>query len=113
MQKLIVSGVDLMMKMAMKILSKKNDPKTQLTIQDAVPGGSDEDSDGEGEGPEKATRGGGGEWEPIKISRRNLAYVPKTIRNPSLLTRPRPPSYRQAIDLRNRARNCNESTERC
>jgi hypothetical protein len=37
-----------MMKMAMKILAKKNDPKTQLTIQDAVPGGSDEDSDGEG-----------------------------------------------------------------
>jgi hypothetical protein len=27
------------------------------------------------EGLEKATRGGGGEWEPIKIPHRNLAYV--------------------------------------
>jgi hypothetical protein len=58
-------------------------------------------------------RGGGGEWEPIKILLENLAYIPKSTRNPSLLTRPRPPSYRQAIDLRNRVRNCNESTERC
>jgi hypothetical protein len=65
------------------------------------------------EGLEKATRGGGGEWEPIKIPHRNLAYIPKPSRNPSLLTRPRPPSYRQAIDLRNRARKCNESTYRC
>jgi hypothetical protein len=55
----------------------------------------------------------GGEWESIKIPHRNLAYVPKSTRNPSLLTRSRPPSYRQAIGLRNRARNCNESTERC
>jgi hypothetical protein len=30
------------------------------------------------EGPEKATRGGGGEWEPIKIPCRNLAYIPKS-----------------------------------
>jgi hypothetical protein len=37
-----------MMKTAMKILGKKSDPKTQLTIQDAVPGGSDEDSDEDG-----------------------------------------------------------------
>jgi hypothetical protein len=27
------------------------------------------------EGPEKATRGGG-EWEPIKITHSNLAYIP-------------------------------------
>jgi hypothetical protein len=30
----------------------------------------------------------GGEWEPIKIHHRNLAYVLKSIWNPSLLTRP-------------------------
>jgi hypothetical protein len=47
-QKLIVSGVDLMMKATMKILDKKSDPKTQLTIQDALPGESDEDSDEDG-----------------------------------------------------------------
>jgi hypothetical protein len=28
------------------------------------------------EGPEKATRGGGGEWEPIKIPPRNFVYIP-------------------------------------
>jgi hypothetical protein len=39
------------------------------------------------EGPEKATRGGG-EWEPIKIPRRNLAYIPKMTRRPSLPTGP-------------------------
>jgi hypothetical protein len=64
------------------------------------------------EGPEKATRGGGGEWEPIKIPHRNLAYVPKTTRRPSLLTRPRLNSYSKAVSRRNRARNCNESTAR-
>jgi hypothetical protein len=63
------------------------------------------------EGPER--RPEGGEWESIKILLENLAYIPKSTRNPSLLTRSRPPSYRQAINLRNRARNCNESTERC
>jgi hypothetical protein len=46
----------------------------------------------------------GGEWEPIKIPHWNSAYIPKSTRNPSLLTRPRPPSYRQAIGLRNQAR---------
>jgi hypothetical protein len=44
-----------------------------------------------------------GEWVPIKILLENLAYVPKSTRNPSLLTRPRPTSYRQAIGLRSRA----------
>jgi hypothetical protein len=34
------------------------------------------DIDSSYEGPEKTTRGGG-EWEPIKISHRNSAYVPK------------------------------------
>jgi hypothetical protein len=43
----------------------------------------------------------GGEWEPIKIPHRTLAYVPKSTGNPSHLTRSRPPSYRQAIGLRN------------
>jgi hypothetical protein len=50
------------------------------------------------EGPEKATRGrgGGGEWEPIKIPRRNLSYILESTRYPSLLARPRLASYRQA-----------------
>jgi hypothetical protein len=48
----------------------------------------------EAEGPEKSTGGGGGEWEPIKIHRGNLTYIPKLTRHPSLLPRSRPPSYR-------------------
>jgi hypothetical protein len=63
------------------------------------------------EGSEMATRGG--EWEPIKLSLWNLAYIPKSTRTLSLLTRSKPSSYRQAIGLRSRARNCNESTDRC
>jgi hypothetical protein len=55
----------------------------------------------------------GGEWKPIKIPRRNLAYIPKMTRRPSLPTRPRPPSYRSAIDPRNRARNHSGNTEQC
>jgi hypothetical protein len=55
----------------------------------------------------------GGEWEPIKIPLRNVAYVPKSSRNYSLLTRSRPPSYRQAIGFLNWARNCNRDTKRC
>jgi hypothetical protein len=54
----------------------------------------------------------GGEWEPIKIPHRNLAYVPKLTRNRSLLTRSRPSSYRQAIGLRNWARNYNKDLEK-
>jgi hypothetical protein len=57
------------------------------------------------EGPEKATRGGGGEWESIKIPRWNSAYVPKSTRRPSLLTRPRPHRYRKAINPQNQVRN--------
>jgi hypothetical protein len=53
------------------------------------------------EGPEKATRGREGEWEPIKIPRRNLSYIPESTRYPSLLARPRPASYRQANGPRN------------
>jgi hypothetical protein len=61
------------------------------------------------EGPEKATRGG---WiEANQNSSLELGLYPKINLNPSLLTRPRPPSYKQAIGLRNRARNCNKSTE--
>jgi hypothetical protein len=36
------------------------------------------------EGLEKATRGGGGEWEPIKILMQELAYVPSS--NPKAKT---------------------------
>jgi hypothetical protein len=63
------------------------------------------------EGPEKATRGG--EWEPIKIPHRNLAYIPNRTRRTSLLTRPKSPSYRLAIDPQNHARNRSENTELC
>jgi hypothetical protein len=40
---------------------------------------------------------GGGEWEPIKIHHRNLAYISNQTRRPSLLTRPGPHSYQSAI----------------
>jgi hypothetical protein len=65
------------------------------------------------EGPETATRGGRGEWEAIKIPHRNMAYVPKSNRRPSLLTRSRLNSYSKTVSRRNRARNCNDSTEWC
>jgi hypothetical protein len=55
----------------------------------------------------------GGEWEPIKIPYWNLAYILKLTRCSSLLRRLRPHSCRQAIGLRNRARNHSENTERC
>jgi hypothetical protein len=54
-----------------------------------------------------------GEWEPITILLKNLAYIPKSTQNPSLLTRPRPHSYSKAVGPRNRARNCSGDTERC
>jgi hypothetical protein len=56
------------------------------------------------EGPKKATRGGGGEWEPIKISQRNSTYIPNRNRRASLLARGRPHSNIQAISHRNRVR---------
>jgi hypothetical protein len=62
-------------------------------------------------GPEKVTRGG--EWELIKIPRRNLAYIPKSTRHPFLLTRQRPHSYSEAIDLENRVRNHSGDTKQC
>jgi hypothetical protein len=55
----------------------------------------------------------GGEWEPIKIPRRNLAYIPNRTRRTSLLARLRPPSYRLTIGPRNRARNYSENTKWC
>jgi hypothetical protein len=55
----------------------------------------------------------GGEWEPIKISHRNLTYIPSQTRRPSLLTRPGPHSYRTAIDHRNRVRNRSGNTNQC
>jgi hypothetical protein len=63
------------------------------------------------EGPEKVTRGG--EWEPIKIPHRNLVYIPKSTRSPSLLTRPRPPRYRQVISPLNQARNSSGNMKWC
>jgi hypothetical protein len=51
----------------------------------------------------------GGEWERIKISCRNLTYISKSTRRPSLLTRPRPHSYSKVIDLQNRVRNRNRT----
>jgi hypothetical protein len=57
------------------------------------------------EGPDKATRGGGGEWEPIKFSRGNSAYVPNQSQHTSLLTHSRPHSYWEATSPRNRVRN--------
>jgi hypothetical protein len=61
------------------------------------------------EGPDKTTRmgGGGGECEPIKIHRENLAYVPNLSQRASLLARPRPHNYRKAIDPQNRVRKPN------
>jgi hypothetical protein len=61
------------------------------------------------EGSEKATRGGG-ECESIKIPQRNLAYVPKSVQCPSLLTRPRPHSYSKVIGPQNRVRNRSGNT---
>jgi hypothetical protein len=58
-------------------------------------------------------RSEGGEWEPIKIPLENLAYIPKSTRSSSLLTRSRPLSYKQAISLRNRARDHSRNTEWC
>jgi hypothetical protein len=55
----------------------------------------------------------GGEWELTKIHHRNLAYIPKSTRCPSLLTRPRPYSYSEAIGRQNQARDRSENTERC
>jgi hypothetical protein len=63
----------------------------------------------ESEGPDKATRGGGGEWEPIKIPRGNLAYIPNQTQRASLLTWPMPRSCRRAIGPRNPVRNFGKS----
>jgi hypothetical protein len=41
----------------------------------------------------------------------NLAYIPKSTRRSSLLTRPRPHSYSTAVDSRNWARNCSRKHE--
>jgi hypothetical protein len=45
------------------------------------------------EGLDKATRGAGGEWEPIKILKENLSSVPNQIQLSSLLSWQRPHSY--------------------
>jgi hypothetical protein len=56
-----------------------------------------------------------GEWEPTKILRGNLAYVPNSTRHASLLARPRPHSYCEAIGPQKCDRNGNHngSTPRC
>jgi hypothetical protein len=51
----------------------------------------------------------GGEWEPIKIPHENLAYVPKSTWRASLVARPRPHSYWEAIGSQKRVRNRNHS----
>jgi hypothetical protein len=51
------------------------------------------------EGPDKATRGG--EWEVIRIPQWNLSYVPNQTQYTSLLTLPRPHSYRKTIGPQN------------
>jgi hypothetical protein len=55
----------------------------------------------------------GGEWKPVKIPRGNSTYIPKLTRRPSLLTRPRPHSYRKSIGPRNRIRNSRRNINRC
>jgi hypothetical protein len=46
----------------------------------------------------------GVEWELIKIPHGNSVYVPNQAQRASLLTQPRPHSYRKAIDHWNRVR---------
>jgi hypothetical protein len=48
-QQLIISGVDLMMRTAMKLLGTKSGPKTQLTIRDAAQDEEDGNADGDGQ----------------------------------------------------------------
>jgi hypothetical protein len=55
----------------------------------------------------------GGEWEPIKITHRNLAYIPNRTQCPSLLTRLGPHNYRITIGPRNRVRNRSGNTNQC
>jgi hypothetical protein len=55
----------------------------------------------------------GGEWEPIKISQWNLAYIPKLIWHPSLLTQPRAHNYSKAIGLQNQVRDRSGNTKQC
>jgi hypothetical protein len=49
--------------------------------------------------------GRGGEWEPIKNSRGNLAYVPNQTQRASLLTRSRARSYWKATSPQTWVRN--------
>jgi hypothetical protein len=53
----------------------------------------------------------GVEWKPIKIPHRNLTYIPKSIRHPSLLTRLRPHIYSKSIGLQNWVRNHSGNTK--
>jgi hypothetical protein len=54
------------------------------------------------------------EWmRANKNSSRNMAYIPKSTRRPSVLTWPRPHSYSKAIGLQNRVRNRNGNMKQC
>jgi hypothetical protein len=77
-----------------------------LRVADFLEGLKDAEVDQDGTLKDQRRRlEGGGEWEPIKIHRRNSPYILKSTRHPSLLTRPRPHSYKKAIGHRNRVRN--------
>jgi hypothetical protein len=56
---------------------------------------------------------GDAEWELIKISRRNLAYIPNLTRRPSLITRSIPHNYSKTIGLRNWVRDRNRNMKLC
>jgi hypothetical protein len=55
----------------------------------------------------------GGECEPIKIPRGNSAYIPKSTRRLSLLTRSKPYSYSKSIGPWNRVSNRSGNMNRC
>jgi hypothetical protein len=53
----------------------------------------------------------GGEWEPIKIPQRKLAYIPKHSQHASLLTQPGSDSYKKATSPQNRVRKPKDTVE--
>jgi hypothetical protein len=62
---------------------------------------------------DRRSRSERGEQEPIKIPNKNLAYILKSTRCPSLLTRPRPYSYNKIVGPQNQVRNHSENPNRC
>jgi hypothetical protein len=53
---------------------------------------------------DRISRSDESEYEPIKIPQGNLGYILKSIRRVSLLARPRPHSYEEAISPQNQLR---------